>query len=74
VVLSVMVGVTLAALLAVTLAAHGGGAAIVNTVSKARPCTRIPTARLASQEGTLMQHPFLRTSYAPAHSTGPTQS
>ena len=34
VVLSVLVGLTLAALLAVTLAAHGGGAAIMKTLSK----------------------------------------
>lgn len=34
VVLSVMVGLTLAALLAVTLAAYGGSAAIMNAVSK----------------------------------------
>jgi hypothetical protein len=38
VVLSVVVGLTLAALLAVTLAAYGGGAAIINAVSKVQLC------------------------------------
>ena len=49
VVLSVMVGLTLAALLAVTLAAYGGGAAIMNTVSKVRTCLTIRLDNLQLQ-------------------------